>query len=76
MSGAALTWSGGMTFSKSARGGCLLAGSHGYTGASTVWDGALVVNGPLAGLPVTTGPSIRIHAAGPFQLDSKSNPKG
>lgn len=44
---------GGMTLSKSGKGKTTLSGIHPYTGATTIWDGALVVNGQLANSPVT-----------------------
>jgi len=44
---------GAMTFSKSGRGSVVLTGTHGFSGGTTVWDGALVVNGQLASSPVT-----------------------
>ncbi len=45
--------SGAMTLAKAGAGSLTLAGSHPYTGATTVWDGALRVDGALAGSPVT-----------------------
>lgn len=44
---------GSMTFSKSGKGRTTLTGIHSYTGATTIWDGALVVNGQLSSSPVT-----------------------
>lgn len=52
LDGTAGSLGGGMTFTKSGRGKVTLTGSHGYTGMTTVWDGALVVDGQLAGSPV------------------------
>jgi autotransporter-associated beta strand protein len=44
---------GAMTLSKSGAGTATLTGSHAYTGATTIWDGALVVNGQLSNTAVT-----------------------
>lgn len=44
---------GSMTLSKSGEGKTTLTGTHSYTGATTIWDGALVVNGQLSSSPVT-----------------------
>lgn len=53
LDGSAGNLSGGMTFSKSGAGKTTLTGSHSYTGTTTIWDGALVVNGQLSNSPVT-----------------------
>lgn len=47
------TLGGAMTLLKAGKGSLTLAGSHPFTGKTTVWDGALVVNGSLQGSPVT-----------------------
>lgn len=44
---------GSMTLMKSGKGRTILTGSHPFTGATTIWDGALVVNGQLSASPVT-----------------------
>jgi fibronectin-binding autotransporter adhesin len=44
---------GAMTLVKSGSGKVTLTGSHSYTGATTIWDGGLVVNGQLTSSPVT-----------------------
>lgn len=53
LSGGSGSLAGGMTFSKSGRGKVTLTGTHAYTGATIIWDGALVVNGQLSSSPVT-----------------------
>jgi autotransporter-associated beta strand protein len=53
LDGSAGSLVGVMTLSKSGEGKSVLTGTHTYTGATTVWDGALVVNGQLSGSPVT-----------------------
>jgi fibronectin-binding autotransporter adhesin len=45
--------SGTMPLVKAGAGALTLAGTHTFTGATTVWDGALVVNGSLQSSPVT-----------------------
>ncbi len=45
--------SGTMTLAKSGKGRVTLTGSHAYTGTTTIWDGALVVNGQISNSPVT-----------------------
>ncbi len=45
--------SGAMKFVKAGAGSLTLSGSHTYTGATTVWDGALLLNGTLQSSPVT-----------------------
>jgi autotransporter-associated beta strand protein len=44
---------GSMSLSKSGAGKVVLGGTHSYTGPTTIWDGALVVNGKLTGSPVS-----------------------
>lgn len=44
---------GPMRLLKSGAGSLVLAGNHGFTGATTVWDGALRVDGALSGSAVT-----------------------
>ncbi|BCU78573.1 hypothetical protein llg_32880 [Luteolibacter sp. LG18] len=44
---------GSMTLMKAGKGALTLSGTHSFTGKTTVWDGALVVNGGLQGSPVT-----------------------
>ncbi|MFD0893867.1 autotransporter-associated beta strand repeat-containing protein [Luteolibacter ambystomatis] len=44
---------GAMTLMKAGKGTLTLGGTHAFTGKTTVWDGALVVNGSLQGSPVT-----------------------
>ncbi len=53
LDGTAGVLTGGMTFSKSGAGKTILTGSHSFTGTTTIWDGALVVNGQLSSSPVT-----------------------
>ncbi len=45
--------SGAMKFTKAGAGSLTLAGDHPFTGTTTIWDGALIVNGELSGSPVT-----------------------
>ena len=47
------SFSGGMTLSKSGAGTTTLTGTHGFTGATTIWDGALQIDGRLSSSPVT-----------------------
>lgn len=47
------TFAGTMNFLKSGAGSLTLPNTHTFTGKTTVWDGALVVNGNLQGSPVT-----------------------
>ena len=44
---------GTMTFLKAGAGSVTISGDHIFTGATTVWDGALILNGTLQGSPVT-----------------------
>lgn len=44
---------GAMTLVKAGKGTLRLTGSHSFTGATTVWDGALRVDGTLSASPVT-----------------------
>ena len=44
---------GTMKLTKAGAGSLTLTGTHAFTGATTVWDGALVLNGTLQGSPVT-----------------------
>jgi autotransporter-associated beta strand protein len=44
---------GTMTLTKAGAGTMMLPGTHTFTGGTTVWDGALLVNGDLQGSPVT-----------------------
>lgn len=53
LNGSAGSLAGGMSLSKSGAGKTTLTGTHPYTGATTIWDGALVVNGQLSASPVT-----------------------
>ena len=53
LNGGAGSLAGAMTFSKSGNGKMTLTGTHSYSGATTIWDGALVVNGQLGSSPVT-----------------------
>ena len=53
LNGSAGQLSGTMTLSKSGAGKTTLTGTHSYTGTTTIWDGALVVNGQLSASPVT-----------------------
>jgi fibronectin-binding autotransporter adhesin len=53
INGSAGSLSGAMTFGKSGKGKTTLTGTHSYTGATTIWDGALVVDGTLSGSAVT-----------------------
>ena len=53
LNGSAGSLSGSMTLSKSGAGKTTLTGTHPYTGTTTIWDGALVVNGQLSASPVT-----------------------
>jgi autotransporter-associated beta strand protein len=53
LDGTAGSLTGSMTLSKSGEGNTTLTGTHSYTGATTIWDGALVVNGQLSNSPVT-----------------------
>jgi autotransporter-associated beta strand protein len=50
--GTAGTLSGGMTLAKVGAGALTLTGSHNFTGTTTIWDGALVVDGALTASPV------------------------
>lgn len=43
---------GAMTLTKSGKGAVTLTGAHSYAGTTTIWDGALVVNGQLTHSPV------------------------
>ncbi|GAA5125814.1 autotransporter-associated beta strand repeat-containing protein [Luteolibacter yonseiensis] len=45
--------SGTMPLVKNGAGGMTLTGNHNYTGRTTVWDGALILNGNLQQSPVT-----------------------
>ncbi|RYD27502.1 MAG: hypothetical protein EOP87_21080, partial [Verrucomicrobiaceae bacterium] len=45
--------SGGMALMKAGKGSLTISGTHGYSGTTTVWDGALIVNGTLSSSPVT-----------------------
>jgi autotransporter-associated beta strand protein len=51
--GSAGSLSGGMKLTKVGKGKLTLSGTNTFTGATTVWDGALVVNGDLQQSPVT-----------------------
>jgi fibronectin-binding autotransporter adhesin len=51
--GGAGSLAGTMTLVKSGAGSLILSGNHSYTGKTTVWDGALIVNGTLQESPVT-----------------------
>jgi fibronectin-binding autotransporter adhesin len=53
LNGSAGSLTGGMTFSKSGKGRTIVTGTHAYTGATTLWDGALEIQGQLSGSPVT-----------------------
>lgn len=53
LDGTAGSLTGSMTLSKSGAGNATLTGSHAYTGITTIWDGALVVNGQLSSSSVT-----------------------
>lgn len=53
LDGSAGSLAGSMTLSKSGEGNTTLTGTHTYTGATTIWDGALVVNGQLSNSSVT-----------------------
>ncbi|RYD19856.1 MAG: hypothetical protein EOP88_17395, partial [Verrucomicrobiaceae bacterium] len=44
---------GTMPLMKAGKGTLTISGSHAYNGTTTVWDGALVVNGTLSSTPVT-----------------------
>jgi fibronectin-binding autotransporter adhesin len=44
---------GGMSFQKSGAGVTTLTGTHGFTGPTTIWDGALQVDGQLSSSAVT-----------------------
>jgi fibronectin-binding autotransporter adhesin len=44
---------GTMTLVKSGKGSLTLSGSHSFSGATTIWDGALILNGTLSSSPVT-----------------------
>ena len=44
---------GTMKLVKAGKGTLTLSGSHAFTGATTIWDGALILNGSLSGSPVT-----------------------
>lgn len=46
------TLSGGMTFSKSGGGVTTLVDEHGFSGITTIWDGALQIDGRLSASPV------------------------
>lgn len=58
--------SGPMTLMKAGKGSLTLSGNHGFTGASAIWDGALIVNGsiPSSALTVWGGTFGGIPAAG------------
>lgn len=64
--GAAGSLVGATTLMKSGSGSLAITGSHPFTGGTTVWDGALVVDGTLASSPVTVwgGTSGGASAAG------------
>ncbi len=51
--GSAGSLAGAMRLVKAGRGSLRVTGSHPYSGATTVWDGALRVDGSLSGSPVT-----------------------
>jgi autotransporter-associated beta strand protein len=51
--GSAGSLGGTMKLTKQGRGTLTLTGTNNFTGATTVWDGALLVNGDLQGGPVT-----------------------
>ncbi|WP_193213140.1 autotransporter-associated beta strand repeat-containing protein [Luteolibacter marinus] len=53
LDGTAGALNGSMTLSKSGAGTVTLTGSHGYSGGTTVWDGALRIDGTLTQSPVT-----------------------
>lgn len=53
LNGTAGLLAGSMTLTKSGKGRTTLTGTHPYTGATTIWDGALVINGQLSASPVT-----------------------
>ncbi|MEX1115249.1 MAG: autotransporter-associated beta strand repeat-containing protein [Akkermansiaceae bacterium] len=53
LDGTAGSLTGSMTLSKSGAGNTTLTGSHSYIGITTIWDGALVVNGQLSASSVT-----------------------
>lgn len=53
LTGTAGSLAGSMTLTKSGKGRTTLTGTHSYTGATTIWDGALVINGQLSSSPVT-----------------------
>lgn len=53
LSGAAGSLAGAMSLSKTGKGRATLTGNHSYSGTTTIWDGALVVNGQLSNSPVT-----------------------
>lgn len=44
---------GSMALSKAGAGTVTIAGNHTYTGATTVWDGALCIDGQISSSPVT-----------------------
>ncbi len=44
---------GSMKLMKAGKGSLTLSGSHAFTGSTTIWDGALVLNGTLSSSPVT-----------------------
>ncbi|RYD61560.1 MAG: hypothetical protein EOP83_16725, partial [Verrucomicrobiaceae bacterium] len=44
---------GTMKLVKSGKGSLTLSGSHAFTGTTTIWDGALILNGTLSSSPVT-----------------------
>ena len=51
--GSAGSLSGAMKLVKAGKGSLRITGSHDFTGATTVWDGALRVDGTLSASPVT-----------------------
>ncbi|WP_341405085.1 rhamnogalacturonan lyase family protein [Luteolibacter soli] len=51
--GTAGSLSGTMKLMKSGKGSLTLSGSHTFTGTTTIWDGALTLNGTLSSSPVT-----------------------
>ncbi|RYD39356.1 MAG: hypothetical protein EOP85_16085, partial [Verrucomicrobiaceae bacterium] len=50
--GTAGSLAGPMTLMKAGSGSLTIGGNHSFTGNTTVWDGALVVNGTFSGSPV------------------------
>ncbi|MCW1924980.1 autotransporter-associated beta strand repeat-containing protein [Luteolibacter arcticus] len=51
--GALGSLAGTMKLVKSGQGSLTLSGSHAFTGTTTIWDGALILNGTLSNSPIT-----------------------